>query len=107
VSLLLGNGGGTFSAAESFAVGAGTSAAVTDGDFNSDGQVDAADYVVWRKNGGSVNEYDAWRATFGVHWVLTTRAILKAEYLHNGEYLGHGVGQIPNDVFTSSLVMSF
>jgi hypothetical protein len=49
----------------------------------------------------------SWRATFGVHWVLTTRAILKAEYLHNGEYLGHGVGQIPNDVFTSSLVMSF
>jgi hypothetical protein len=65
VSLLLGNGNGTLSAAENFAVGAGTSAAVTDGDFNSDRKMDAADYVVWRKNGGSVNDYDAWRATFG------------------------------------------
>jgi Calx-beta domain/FG-GAP-like repeat/FG-GAP repeat len=58
-------GDGTFSPAENFAVASGTSAAVTDGDFNSDGKVDAADYVVWRKNGGRVGEYDAWRATFG------------------------------------------
>jgi hypothetical protein len=35
------------------------------GDFNSDGSVDAADYVVWRKNDGSPEEYDEWRANFG------------------------------------------
>jgi hypothetical protein len=35
------------------------------GDFNEDGTVDAADYVVWRKNGGSQDNYDKWRANFG------------------------------------------
>lgn len=35
------------------------------GDFNEDGVVDAADYVVWRKNGGSHDEYNAWRTNFG------------------------------------------
>jgi hypothetical protein len=34
-------------------------------DFNRDGTVDAADYVVWRKNGGSQEQYDLWRANFG------------------------------------------
>ena len=35
------------------------------GDFNNDGTVDAADYVVWRKNDGTQTGYDAWRANFG------------------------------------------
>lgn len=35
------------------------------GDYNNDGSVDAADYVVWRKNGGSPEEYNEWRANFG------------------------------------------
>jgi hypothetical protein len=35
------------------------------GDFNGDGSVDAADYVVWRKTGGTQAGYDAWRANFG------------------------------------------
>jgi hypothetical protein len=36
------------------------------GDFNSDGFVDAADYVVWRKaNGGNMAGYAQWRANFG------------------------------------------
>ncbi|HEX2477502.1 MAG TPA: hypothetical protein VHK01_22285 [Lacipirellulaceae bacterium] len=38
------------------------------GDFNADGTVDAADYVVWRKNvGGQFDEADylAWRTNFG------------------------------------------
>jgi hypothetical protein len=35
------------------------------GDFNLDGMVDAADYVVWRKNGGTPEEFSAWRANFG------------------------------------------
>jgi hypothetical protein len=35
------------------------------GDFNDDGTVDAADYVVWRKTDGTHAEYDSWRANFG------------------------------------------
>jgi hypothetical protein len=36
-----------------------------EGDYNTDGTVDAADYVVWRKNGGPQQEYETWRANFG------------------------------------------
>jgi hypothetical protein len=36
------------------------------GDFNDDGTVDAADYVVWRKNDGMQAGYDAWRTHFGI-----------------------------------------
>jgi hypothetical protein len=37
------------------------------GDFNTDGTVDAADYVVWRKDYSNDQAmYDAWRANFGV-----------------------------------------
>jgi hypothetical protein len=49
------------------------------GDFNSNGVVDAADYLVWRKNAGTNNalpnnlisgtigmaQYNEWRANFG------------------------------------------
>jgi T5SS/PEP-CTERM-associated repeat protein len=38
------------------------------GDFNVDGKVDAADYVVWRNGLGSTytqDHYNAWRANFG------------------------------------------
>jgi hypothetical protein len=35
------------------------------GDFNGDGVVDAADYVVWRKTDGTPEGYDTWRAHFG------------------------------------------
>ena len=40
------------------------------GDYNGDGKVDAADYVVWRKNpnvvgGGDPIGYTTWRANFG------------------------------------------
>lgn len=38
------------------------------GDFNGDGLVDSADYVVWRKNLGTIStqtDYDIWRAHFG------------------------------------------
>jgi hypothetical protein len=41
------------------------------GDYNHNGVVDAADYVVWRKGGSpipnSVADYNAWRANFGNH----------------------------------------
>jgi sugar lactone lactonase YvrE len=35
------------------------------GDFNDDGAIDTADYVVWRKDDGAQAGYDAWRANFG------------------------------------------
>ncbi len=36
-----------------------------DGDFNNDGSVDAADYVVWRKTDGTTDGYNLWRQNFG------------------------------------------
>jgi peptidyl-tRNA hydrolase len=35
------------------------------GDYNGNGTVDAADYVVWRTNDGTQTGYDTWRANFG------------------------------------------
>jgi hypothetical protein len=35
------------------------------GDYNLDGRVDAADYVVWRKTDGSQSGYELWRTNFG------------------------------------------
>ena len=36
------------------------------GDYNADGAVDAADYVVWRADAGRTqDQFDAWRAYFG------------------------------------------
>jgi len=49
----------------------------------------------------------SWRATAGARWVLTTRAVLKAEYLYNGEFFPSGVPAVKNNVFTTSLVMDF
>jgi hypothetical protein len=46
-----------------------------------------------------------WRAVGGLRFVITPRAVLKAEYLHNGEY--GGIPQIADDVFTTSLVAEF
>jgi hypothetical protein len=42
-----------------------TVATAIPGDFNFNGSVDAADYVVWRKTGGSAADYDLWRSHFG------------------------------------------
>jgi hypothetical protein len=35
------------------------------GDFNGDGTVDAADYIVWRKNDGTPEAFSTWRTHFG------------------------------------------
>jgi hypothetical protein len=35
------------------------------GDFNGNGTVDAADYVVWRKTNGPQSNYNLWRSNFG------------------------------------------
>jgi hypothetical protein len=61
VSILRGRGDGTFDMAEDFSVGSAASTS----DFNGDGKVNSADYVLWRKNGGTQSEYNAWRANFG------------------------------------------
>jgi hypothetical protein len=71
--------------------------------FGIVGRAEYRDALVWL---GTERAYltKAWRATGGLRWVMTTRAVLKAEYLHNGEY--GNVPQIQDDVFTSSLVLS-
>lgn len=47
----------------------------------------------------------SWRVTGGLRAVFSRNLVLKAEYLHNGEYLD--LPTIDNDVFTSSLVVSY
>lgn len=47
----------------------------------------------------------SWRATAGVRWVLAPNSAIKAEFLKNGEF--GGLPAVRNDVFTSSLVLSF
>jgi hypothetical protein len=39
--------------------------ALPNGDYNQDGEIDAADYVMWRKSIGGTVAYDAWREGFG------------------------------------------
>jgi len=45
----------------------------------------------------------SWRGVGGVRMVFNERVILKAEYLHNGEY--GGIPAIRNDMFTTSLLL--
>jgi len=45
----------------------------------------------------------SWRATGGVRVVFSDRIVLKAEYLRNGEY--GRIPEIPNDIFTMSLLL--
>jgi hypothetical protein len=45
----------------------------------------------------------SWRATGGVRLAFSDRIVLKAEFLHNGEY--GGIPQIKNDVVTTSLLL--
>ena len=45
-----------------------SASSILTGDYNHDGVVDAADYVVWRKGLGTTftqNDYNVWRANFG------------------------------------------
>jgi hypothetical protein len=68
------------------------------------GRIEYRDALVWL---GTERAYltKSWRATVGLRWVITPRATAKAEVLHNGEY-GH-LPQVKNDVFTTSLVLSY
>jgi len=47
----------------------------------------------------------SWRAVGGVRAVINEHIVLKAEYLHNGEY--GRIPEIANDVFTSSLLLIY
>ncbi|MFL5305704.1 MAG: hypothetical protein ACJ8F1_10835 [Polyangia bacterium] len=77
--------------------------------FLARGEVRAAD--VWLGDVNSLNGGDrlyitrAWRATAGVRVVVNQHIAAKAEYLLNGEY--GGIPHIPDDVFTTSLVLSY
>jgi hypothetical protein len=42
-----------------------TAALALPGDYNGDGTVDSADFVVWRKTDGTPAGYNTWRAHFG------------------------------------------
>jgi probable HAF family extracellular repeat protein len=47
----------------------------TPGDFNLDGMVDAADYIIWRKNPGGIytpDDFTTWRANFGQSFSFAT-----------------------------------
>jgi hypothetical protein len=44
---------------------AGIMSVTLSGDFNADGTVDSADYVTLRKIGGTQQQFDMWRASFG------------------------------------------
>jgi hypothetical protein len=46
-----------------------------------------------------------WRGTAGMRLTLNPKAVIKAEYSHNGEY--GNTPSIPDDVVTSSVVMAF
>jgi hypothetical protein len=55
------------------------------GDYNHDGNVDAADYIVWRKALGTTytqDDYNVWRANFG-RAVASTSARARAESSEN------------------------
>lgn len=72
---------------------------------------DVRDAIVWLGNpaapGGGDRIYvtKSWRATGGVRVVPNEHVAVKVEYLHNGEY--GGVPSIRNDVFVTSLVLSY
>jgi hypothetical protein len=68
------------------------------------GRAEFRDALVWL---GSERAYltKSWRGTLGARWVFSDRAVVRAEYLRNGEY--GGIAGIRNDIFTSSLVLSY
>jgi len=77
--------------------------------FGVIGRGEFRDAFVWLGDpnapGGANRAYltKSWRGTGGVRFAFSDRIVLKAEYLHNGEY--GGIPQIKNDVFTTSLLL--
>ena len=72
---------------------------------------DVRDADVWLGNPNAPTGADrlyitrSWRATAGVRVVVNQHIVAKAEYLRNGEY--DGIPPIPDDIFTTSLVLSY
>jgi hypothetical protein len=79
--------------------------------FGVIGRGEMRDADVWLGDPASLTGGDrlyitrSWRATGGIRMVFNEHVVVKAEYLHNGEY--GGVPSIPNDVFTSSLLLTY
>jgi Putative beta-barrel porin-2, OmpL-like. bbp2 len=73
------------------------------------GRAEYRDAFVWLGDPNAASGADrayltkSWRGTGGVRVTFTDRVLLKAEYLHNGEY--GGLPTIRNDVVTTSLVL--
>jgi hypothetical protein len=73
------------------------------------GRGEFRDALVWQGDPGSVEGANrlyitkSWRATGGIRLAFSDRIILKAEFLHNGEY--GGIPAIKDDVLTTSLVL--
>jgi hypothetical protein len=60
------------------------------GDYNGDGSVDAADYVVWRKQFGNTNTsafYNVWRSNFGATTASETPQLSSLPELRTWELL--------------------
>ncbi|MEX0641385.1 MAG: hypothetical protein WD468_01725 [Pirellulales bacterium] len=57
----------------------------TSGDYNNDGNVDAADYIIWRKTDGSQAGYDLWRTNYGA----------SSGHASGSEVLGQTLAQVP------------
>jgi hypothetical protein len=65
------------------------------GDFNNDGKVDAADYVVWRETMGTdVAKYNEWRGAFG------------NVYFGSGSATASGGGAVPEPATWLLVVLS-
>ena len=73
------------------------------------GRGEFRDALVWQGDpaaeGGANRLYltKSWRGTGGVRLAFSDRIVMKAEFLHNGEY--GGIPQIKNDVVTTSLLL--
>jgi len=78
--------------------------AMVTGSFGVLGRAEYRDAFVWL---GQERAYltKSWRGTVGARWMMAAWAVLKAEGLHNGEW-GPGPS-VRNDVFTTSLVLSY
>lgn len=101
VTLLPTSGFITGSVLTSFSISA-VEQPTTAGDYNNDGVVDAADYVVWRRNVGTTNalvndngiggvvgqlQYDLWRSRFGLHVAASAAVIASGPVPEPGNHL--------------------
>ena len=73
-----------------------------EGDYNSNGIVDAADYVWWRKNDGTPTGYNTWRTNFG----RTEPAASGLEVASVPEPMSGVMGAIASMVFVGWTVLS-